>query len=630
MSTTNPNSSMRTFQDEVNIITTTPKSGNNSQSKANNPKALAKGKTNPLPTASSSTQANALQKPQANKPANALQKPQANKPANALQKPQANKPANALQTSPYKPTNAPLKASTNTTSLIAPPKAPPNTSAKSQLDKQTNFEFPSLDTPAPQAPKRSQSDVSSSLANALKAAKIPKPNVVAQYASQQYTPDQYKTLAQYTPAQYDANYSGPQIALARTPIITHENVATLLHRISSAGQPLSISKEAARFVAVFIDNLVGRMFSIGNVNQYDIDAIVMLFAPLKGNVRAVTSPIPMDIAELIRENGREAIVAANHGHSVLAAVMPSDLMVKVRKYKSSSGQSVELNEEAAVFLASTIEYLVTEVGSAVYQHDFKAFITSRDVKAIVTVNDEALSKMYAFADPRTHRTIMDFKNSRNAWNTPTSRTPRRSPIIPKEWGTPLSSRTARVSWNGTNRSVRNTNARDPWSGTKTQKTPLDFMRDFMGEKERRSPTSTPSNNSSDSLFTNADGVVPRALVADLFKKAQPRVIKYMDMRLTDVFNQIEFMEVRRAFPEKNFGGQIDAEFNRPDPLFGYIPKRDMFVATFTANERTIAVHFKVRKNGFIYASAEEATEDYDGSRRLAIYGDRRYVWILMR
>jgi hypothetical protein len=365
------------------------------------------------------------------------------------------------------------------------------------------------------------------------------------------------------------------------------------------------------------------MFSVGGNDRYDIDAVVALFAPSRGNVRAVTTPIPSDIAELIRENGRETLIAASQGRNILAAIVPMELMAKISKFKSASGKTVVLDEEATLFLASTIEYLVTEVGSAVYQHDFKAFITSRDVKAIVTVNDDALSKMYAFADPRSHRSMLSNKNDRTKWNTPKRQS---GPSIPREWGTPLADRRPNAR--------SNFDTDDDWSGWSKSKTPsrtpFEMMRDF--ETDTRTPMRN-TNGARGTLFSNAGGPVPTSMLTDVFRKGRPSSIKYMGMRLSDVFDQIDFMEVRRAFPSKNFGGNTNSEYDTPDPLLGYIPRQDTFVATFTADgNRTVIVYFKVKKDSYYYIRANDAEMGYGpgGTKRLAVYDDKTYIWIMMK
>jgi hypothetical protein len=59
----------------------------------------------------------------------------------------------------------------------------------------------------------------------------------------------------------------------------------------------------------------------------------------------------------------------------------------------------------------------------------------------------------------------------------------------------------------------------------------------------------------------------------------------------------------------------------------------MFVASFTADgSRTVLVHFKVRKDSYYYLRANDAAMEYGpgGSKTLAVYNDKSYVWMMMK
>ena len=456
----------------------------------------------------------------------------------------------------------------------------------------------------------------------------------------------------------EQNYTGPQIAMASQPIISHTQVNYLMQRITSAGTPLTISSQAAQFIAVFLDNLLVRLFGAHKRHLYNLDDLVHLLAPppnyvpddLPDNTRhAYISPIHPDIAELIRENGKAAIIERSRGHDVLKIITPAEMMTKVSKYKSyenKSGQAgkvvegkrIILDEEACVFLASSLQYLVTEIGSACYQHDFKSFISSRDVKAIVSVNDEALSKLYAFANPGNYKSIMNTRNNRAAWNTPRANG---ASGVPRRWGTPLASRSPSVSWDLENSgsprlNSKRTPGRTPFgTPSRTPRTPEDFMRDFR--QNRKSPLKrsrslyNDGDNADDSFFEDVEGPVPSSKLVELFRRGHPDAVKYRGMRMADIYSQIEFEHVRRTFPMKNFGGAINSEFSSPDPLFGYAPKGDVFLATFSADGTTVIVQFKVRKEELYYVDARTVGGQNNAGRPAwkRIYNDRRYVWMLM-
>ena len=405
--------------------------------------------------------------------------------------------------------------------------------------------------------------------------------------------------------------------MQRHRIITADQVATLVHRVRTGhtsdhpSQPLSISRQAATLVVEFVDDFLSTIFRIRPDYKYDLNFVGMVLSPPAGNVRAVTSPIPAEIADLIRKNGLATIMEAHRGHSTLVALPPAEVMSKATKYTSSDGHSIVLTEEAAIYVASCVEYLVTEVATAIYNHDFKTAIVARDVRAIFSVNDPELSKMYAFASPEKYKWTMETKNDRRNWNTPESGSPSTTPLsLPREWNTPLEERTSRIGWND----------------VKSTRTPHDFMEAFRNRKNGKTPVMY--TNAGNSFFEDSNGRIPNSLLIALFKQGKPSAIRYRGMRLSDIYDQLDFMEVRRAFPDVNFGGYPDAEYQIPGPLLGYMPQRDVLVSTFTTHDRTIVVYFRVRKDSVVYLRSE--TIQSSGSGQLAIYSDKRYIWIRMR